>query len=65
MLEETTNRDLSLEEVSCNRDINTDKDTDKKVERKYLTYEERKTLEIMREIEEMNRLEKISLSRRY
>jgi hypothetical protein len=63
MLEETTNRDLSLEGVSSNKNINTDRDI--KVERKYLTYEERQTLLIMDEIREMDRLEKISLSRRY
>jgi hypothetical protein len=63
MLEETTNRDLSLEGVSSDKNTNTD--TDIKVERKYLTYEERLTLLIMEEIREMDRLEKISLSKRY
>jgi hypothetical protein len=57
MLEETTNKenDLSLEDVSSDTNIT-------KVKRKYLTYEERQTLKIMAEIQEMERLENISLS---
>lgn len=57
MLDETSNKenDLSLEDVSSDT-------TTTKVKRKYLTYEERQTLQIMAEIQEMERLENISLS---